>query len=238
MCFRRRLALCAIVKSSLMALRSGFTAISSLLFLSQEKIQMLVSGRQGDEVLFKTKGGCERANVEVRAVTAASIKPTVVFVNAEGRIHAIDVSGIGYKMRLTSLTLGHENPYPGMDFCLSLLSPNASRIWPTIPTIKHSLAWISSHAKPCRKVPVSLYKWSHENSLNLHYVELSINICKLLSTIFKGPGRMDTISTLTVFEDEQHVHEAFLDTSAISQITFEHVTTMKWYSASHHQGKG
>ncbi|KAK8624361.1 hypothetical protein V6N13_065707 [Hibiscus sabdariffa] len=258
---RRGLALCAIVKSSLMALscllRSGFTAISSLLSLSRENIQMLVSGRQDDEVLFESKGGGKRANVEVRAVTAASTKCTVALVNTEGRIHAIYVSGEGYKTRvflslltghgktrlllytnvfgifflipkLTSFALGYENPNLAMDFCLFLLSPNCSGLWPAVPTIMHSLAWIACHAKPCRKAHVSRYEWSHENSLKLHHVELSINFCKLLSTVFKGPGRIDAIPipTLTVFEDEQHVPDTFQDTPAVTQIILEHDTTM------------
>ncbi|KAK8572757.1 hypothetical protein V6N13_048333 [Hibiscus sabdariffa] len=165
--------------------RSGFTTISSLSSLFWVKIQMLVFGRRGDEVLAKAKGSCDRANGEEGAVTAASTKSTIALGNAEGRYHAIYVFGKGYKTRafsslliwngttrllpyasvfgiflipkVTSFVLGYENPKLAMDFCLCLVSLNCFKIWPVVPDIMHTLTGTSLHVSLCRMSHVSLY---------------------------------------------------------------------------------
>ncbi|KAK9015654.1 hypothetical protein V6N11_006751 [Hibiscus sabdariffa] len=166
--------------------RSDLTSIASFLSLFWEKVQMLISGSQGYEILVEAEGGCDRTNVEVGTVTAASTQSTVALVNVEGRNHVIYAVGEGYKVRvysylqkgngntrilpyasifgiflipkLTSSVLGYENPNLAIDFFLSLLSSNCFKIW---PVVLHFSVWISSHVSPSMTRRVSLYELSN-----------------------------------------------------------------------------
>ncbi|KAK9037214.1 hypothetical protein V6N11_022133 [Hibiscus sabdariffa] len=192
---------------------SDLTSIASFLSLFWEKVQMVIPGRQGYEILVEAEGGCDRANVVVGTVTAASTQSTVVLVNAEGRNHAIYAVGEGYKVRvysylrkgngntrilpyasifgillipkLTSSVLGYENPNLAIDFYLPLLSPNCFKIW---PAVLHFSVWITSHVSPCMTRHVYLYELNNEKNFKLFYVGPSIFLCMGLSTDLKVPG--------------------------------------------------
>ncbi|KAK8999822.1 hypothetical protein V6N11_065316 [Hibiscus sabdariffa] len=54
---------------------------------------MLIFGRQGYKILVEAEGGCDRVNMDVGTITAASTHSTVALVNVEGRNHAIYALG-------------------------------------------------------------------------------------------------------------------------------------------------
>ncbi|KAK8662996.1 hypothetical protein V6N13_024879 [Hibiscus sabdariffa] len=51
------------------------------------------SSRQGYKILVEAEGGCDRVNMDVGTITAASTHSTVALVNVEGRNHAIYALG-------------------------------------------------------------------------------------------------------------------------------------------------